>query len=356
MTSLTLDDPSVRTAVDPADMLGTVLAFPSMLETARRIASETALPPPGRYRNVVVSGLGGSAIGGDLTRALLAGSMRVPMLVNREYGIPACVDEQTLFVASSYSGNTEETLAATRAAEEREAQIVAITSGGRLRELAAEGGYPAIVVPAGYQPRAALAFSLIPTIVLLTRLGLASVEPAAFEEAAEVARSIASRHGPDVPHAKNPAKQLAAALHGKIPVVYGSEGYRGAVAVRWKGQFNENAKAPAYANAFPELDHNEILTWGGKTGLTERLHAVILRDPLEPKAIASRVDLTKTVIAPAAAGITELWSEGSSDLAKLCSLVYLADFVSVYLAYLYGVDPSTIEAIDWLKAQLAGAG
>jgi glucose/mannose-6-phosphate isomerase len=348
-----LDDASAFTALDPSGMLRTVLSFPDMLETARRIAGDAHLLPVQTFKNVVVSGLGGSAIGGDLARALLAGSLRIPMAVNRDYGIPAFVGEGTLFIASSYSGNTEETLAATHEAQERGATIVAITSGGRLREIAHEGGHPTILVPGGYQPRAALAFSLVPVLVILTRLGAIALEDAVFDEAVDVARSISARHGPDVPTEKNPAKQLAARLSGKLPVIYGSEGYRGIVALRWKGQINENAKAPAAANVFPELDHNEILSWSGPESLLAGMHVVVLRDPRESRAIATRVDLTKSVIAKHAAGISEIWSEGSSDLAKLCSLVYMADFVSVYLAYLYGVDPSTIDAIDFLKNELA---
>jgi glucose/mannose-6-phosphate isomerase len=353
MTVLNLDDTGALGALDPSGMLRTVMAFPDMLDTARRIALDAHLMPAAAYRNVVVSGLGGSAIGGDLARALLAGSMAVPMTVNRDYGIPAFVDEGTLFIASSYSGNTEETLAATTAAQERGATIVAITSGGRLRELAHEGGHPTVLVPGGHQPRAALAFSLIPALVVLTRLGLVALDERAFDEAVDVARSIASRHGPDVPTGRNPAKQLAERIRGKFPVVYGSEGYRGVVATRWRGQINENAKAPAAANVFPELDHNEILSWSGPAELVSQLFVIILRDPKESKAIAARVELTKSVIAKQAAGIVDIWCEGSSDLAKMCSLIYVADFVSVYLAYLYGVDPSTIVAIDWLKGELA---
>lgn len=348
-----LDDSGAFPALDPGGMLKTVLSFPDMLETARRIALDAHLLPPEAYRNVVVSGLGGSAIGGDLARALLAGSLRIPMVVNRDYSIPAFVGEGSLFIASSYSGNTEETLAATGEAQERGATIVAITSGGRLRELAHEGGYPTVLVPGGYQPRAALAFSLIPVLVILMRLGVITMGDNAFDEAVEVARSLVGRHGPDVPAEKNPAKLLAQSLYGKLPVVYGSESYRGVIALRWKGQINENAKAPAAANVFPELNHNEILSWEGPQEQLAGFYVVLLRDPRESRAISMRVELTKTVIGKHAAGITELWCEGSSDLAKLCSLVYLADFVSVYLAYLYGVDPSSIDAIDFLKAELA---
>lgn len=348
-----LDDAGAFSGLDPSGMLRTVLSFPDMLETARRIALDAHLIPGEAPRNVVVSGLGGSAIGGDLARALLSGTLRVPMTVNRDYGIPAFVGEGTLFIASSYSGNTEETLAATHEAQERGATIIAITSGGRLREIAHEGGHSTIIVPGGYQPRAALAFSLIPVLVVLSRFGVVSLDENAYDEAVDVARSIAERHGPDVPAGKNAAKLLAQELHGRIPVVYGSEGYRGVIATRWKGQINENAKAPATAGVFPEINHNEILSWSGPPELLRDLFVVLLRDPKESKAIATRVELTKALIAKSAAGVAELWCEGSSDLAKMCSLVYLADFVSVYLAYLYGVDPSTIDAIDHLKAELA---
>jgi glucose/mannose-6-phosphate isomerase len=200
-----------------------------------------------------------------------------------------------------------------------------------------------------------LAFSFVPILVVLARLGLLSSDLIALDEAIEVTRSLATRLGPTVPAESNPAKQLAAQLRGRIPVIYGSESYRGVVALRWKGQINENAKAPAAANVFPELDHNEVLSWGGASGKTSDLYVVVLRDPRESKAIASRVDLTKTLIAKSAAGVTEVWSEGSSDVARLCSLVYVADFVSVYLAYLYRTDPTPIEAIDWLKSELARA-
>jgi glucose/mannose-6-phosphate isomerase len=259
--------------------------------------------------------------------------------------------------AASNSGNTEETLAAYAAALKARASIVAFTTGGKLGQLAREDGVPVVTFPGGLQPRAALGYSFIPLVVVSALLGLI---PAPLlkdiDEASAVLRAVRNECGPHVPLEQNPAKRLAAAWKNKLPVIYGSQGERGVVAYRWKTQIEENAKAFAVSNVFPELNHNETVGWSGEHGQAdvERNFAVtILRDDREPLHIRRRVELTKEIIARTASSLDEVWARGESSLARMLSLVYTGDWASYYLAIAYGENPTPVRVIDWLKSELA---
>jgi glucose/mannose-6-phosphate isomerase len=348
-------------AHDPQDMMGAILSLPEQCERARQIALDADLGAvAGReFNNIVVAGLGGSAIGGDFLRALYAPYLKCPVEVVRDYHLPAYVGEQTLFFAASNSGNTEETLSAYAAARASRAAIVAFTTGGELLKRARQDGVPAIVVPGGLQPRAALGFSFVPLIVAAAKLGaMPTVLLDDLDEAAAALRGVRDRCSPDAPDRDNEARKLAAGWVGRIPVIYGSQGERGVVAYRWKTQINENAKAYAIANVFPELNHNETVGWSGSMGQgnpESNLAVTILRDDREPPHIQMRVRLTEEIIAKHAARIDEVWARGQSALARMLSLSYTGDFASCYLAYAYGEDPTPVRVIDWLKSELAKA-
>lgn len=357
----TLTDPERFTTLDPHDMLGLVRAFPQQCRQAVAIGRQSwqGVAPRGAIRQVVVSGVGGSAIGGDLARCLMDEYGAVPLIVNRDYTLPQFVGPETLLVAVSYSGDTEETLAATAAAKKAGAQLAAITSGGKLRTLAEADGIPLALVPGGQPPRSATGYLFFPLIACLARFGLLTRDLTAdVEETLARLETLAAAWGPDVPTTQNPAKQLAVALHGRLPVLYGSQGYRGAVAYRWKSQINENAKEAAFANVLPEQNHNEILAWTLAQRQAQTWAVVFLRDPRETSEaprIARRVEVTRALIADAA-DVQEAWAEGDSLLARMFHLLYLGDFASVYLAYLNGVCPTDIGAINHLKAELAKSG
>ncbi len=353
-----LHDPQRRADLDPLDMMGLVLKFPQQCREG--IAIGSLLPSDGsvrpEIRNVVFTGLGGSAIGADFARSLMEDYGSVPMQVNRDYTLPAYVGRHTLVVAGSYSGNTEETLAAYAAAKEAGAQCAVVTSGGTILKLAEAAGDPVALVPGGQPPRSATGYMLFPMVALLAQRNLFRHDLTPdLEEMVTLLDAQAAALGPDVPTAQNPAKQLALALHGKIPVVYGSQGYRGAVAVRWKGQFNENAKLAAFANVLPEQNHNEILAWTLATRQAQNWSVIFLRDrkeAAEMPRIAHRVEVTKQVIGEAAT-IHEVWADGESLLARMLTLAHYADYVTVYLAMLNEICPTDIAGIDYLKSEMA---
>lgn len=357
-TQATLDATSFN-SIDPQDMLGAILGLPEQVDNAKRIAlgASFAALDGKKFSSLVIAGLGGSAIGGDFLRAGYETTLSLPVTVVRDYHLPGYVNDGTLVFATSNSGDTEETLACYEAARKAKAGIVAFSTGGKLARIAQADGVPCVTFPGGLQPRAALGYSFIPLIVASARLGLLpEVLLDEVDEASAVLREVRNECNPDAPFQKNPAKTLASAWLGKLPVIYGSQGERGVAAYRWKTQINENAKAYAVSNVFPELNHNETVGWSGthgQGGVEKNLAVTILRDDREPTKIRRRVDLTKEIISKAAASINDVWAQGESTLSRMLSLVYVGDFASFYLAIAYGEDPTPVRVIDRLKAELA---
>jgi glucose/mannose-6-phosphate isomerase len=326
---------------DPSRMLDLVERLPRM------VADAWALPvdPPAQAMqptSVVTLGLGGSGIGGDLLRTLLAGEAPFPVIGVKDYHVPAFVGPGALVLACSYSGATEETLAAYDEAGTAGATCAVITSGGELLERARRRGDPAVVVPSGLPPRAALAYLFIPMLTILLRMGaLRSFEGEVLE---------ASRLNPDRYRGK--AEGLAGRLAGRIPVVYSASPFLEPVAQRWKDQFNENAKTFAVWNTFPELNHNETVGWGVDGALARLIHVIILHDHAQSARLSQRVTITKEIAFHRAGGMDEFTSEGESKLPRLLSLILLGDLVSWHLAIKRDVDPTPVRVIDELKRRL----
>lgn len=349
----TLDQGGLLTQLDPHGMMALTLDFPAQCERAMQIASDAPLPSlPRAPRQVIVCGMGGSAIGGDYLRALFEEYGELPVQVIRDYHLPHSVDAQTLVFAVSYSGNTEETLSCYLQARERGAMILAVSSGGELQQRAHADGVPHIQVPGGQPPRTALGYLFIPLMRLAERLGLLPDLSQPYTQM--LTRLVQTRAAlqMEVPFERNPAKQLAQALHGRIPLIYGSGGARATVAMRWKGQINENAKQHAFAYTFPELNHNEILGWVKASEQASNWSVVVLRDPDESAKIRTRIEVTRRLVGECATW-HELTAEGTSQLERLMHLTYFGDFVSIYLAFLNHVDPENIDYINILKAELA---
>jgi len=338
---------------DSSGMLAALERLPVQCGSAcRDLAGSIVLPDIQAVSNIVITGLGGSAIGGDLLRVYTADKIPVPVTVNRDYTLPGFVGPDTLVLAVSYSGNTEETLSAYEEARRRGASIVAITTGGRLGELAREHGFPVIGVPAGIMPRSAIGYLFIPALMILHRLGLLSDPAGDIMRMAGHIEEVRERLGPAIPEEKNLAKQIALKLYNKIPVIWGAAGATEAVAQRWKGQINENAKAPAYWNVFPELNHNEIVGFQFPAEILKKIHVIMLRDGQDHPRVQKRIEITKRIISGAVDGYTEVWATGDNLLARLFSLIYTGDYASLYLAALYGADPGPVRVIDYLKKEL----
>jgi glucose/mannose-6-phosphate isomerase len=341
-------------ALDPARMFDAVRAFPEHFrEGWRRAADFRAEHRAAELTEVVIVGMGGSAIGGDLVRTYCRDSSPVPVSVVRDYTLPASVGKGALVIASSYSGGTEETLAAFEEAARRGASLYVVTSGGELKRRAERDGLPHVVIPGGLQPRAALGYSLGALLRMATKLGLCDVSDAEYTEAVDVVEAGAEAYADTD---ANEALDLARALEGKVPIVYTGPGLMQAVGVRWANQIHENAKQLAFGNAFAELNHNEIMGWEAAPGAVRaRLHVVVLRDPGDHARIQKRIDVTRGLLEDEAAGWTELEARGEGRLARMLSLIQLGDFTSYYLALLVGVDPTPVETIQELKRTLAEA-
>ena len=337
---------------DPKGMRGLILNFPEQVDEAAAIGEAARIKLNVKnIEHIVVSGLGGSAIGGDLIRAYFADKCEVPVIVNRHYYFPDYVGKNSLVIISSYSGNTEETTASYKDAIKRKAKIFCITSGGEVERMAKKYKHPYIKIPGGFPPRAALGYSFFPTLIALSKLGFIKNQKKEIKETLALLKELSSQYSnhnaPD-----NRALNLAKRLHGKLPLIYSGADKFDTVNTRWRGQITENAKTLAFGHVFPELNHNEIVGWEVLKDIMKNIHVVILRDKEDYKRIQLRMDVTKGIIGDLADGITEVYSEGKSLLARMFSLLYLADWLSFYLAMLNGVDPSPVKKIDFLKEEL----
>ncbi|MES1227074.1 MAG: bifunctional phosphoglucose/phosphomannose isomerase [Armatimonadota bacterium] len=331
---------------DKTDFLKLVLDFPEQVERALGIARLAPLPEwKATPDNLLLIGMGGSAAGGGFLQALFNAQGKVPFEVSRTYTLPSWVGPGTLVLACSYSGNTEETLASYDEAKRRGANIIAVSSGGELALRCRADGFPLVLVPGGQPPRTALGYMLVPGVVACQRLGL--LPDLDWQELIDQLKEVRATNQPSTESSL--AKALAATLEGKVPVVYGQSHWTEAVAVRWRGQINENSKAMCLTHVFPELCHNEILGWEGSAS-QGRWHVVLFTGGDESDQMKKRVAETLNLTG---VEYTELVACGGSLLSRMLGLAYTGDFVSLYLAELTGQDPAQMKAIDELKARLA---
>lgn len=321
----------------------------STLSEQYRWAAQLAVSPVPGAGGAVICGMGGSGISGDLAAAAEPEAF---IAVSKAYSLPGwAADVRPLVIPVSYSGNTEETLSATRQALDRGLPVAAVSGGGVLADLAAEHAFPLVRLPLGLQPRAALGYLTGAVLRVLEGAGLVPEQSAALTEAAGIIDELLGKERDGAGWGL--AEDLAEGLAGRISLIYGSEGLVGPAAQRWKTQINENGKRPAFWATLSELDHNEIVGWPALASLTRRaLGIVLLRDRDEHPQIERRFALTSGLISPSVPIIGEVWSQGESRLARLASLSLIGDLVSVFLAEQEGVDPVEVEVIEKLKILL----
>jgi len=333
-------------------MLGHLHKFPEQCQKAWEKVLKFEFPHlHTKISNVVIVGMGGSAIGGDIVRRLALAESKSPVRVHRDYGLPAFVDKSTLVIASSYSGNTEETLSAFTESLRTPARKLVITSGGKLKHLAENEGIPVFVVDYQAPPRAAFPHSFVPLVGIFQKLGLLGDKSADLQEALVILNKLSTDFIETRPLASNPAKQLAAKLWGHVAVIYGTE-ILSEVARRWKTQFNENSKAWAFFESFPELNHNAVAGYEFPPEAKERLFVILLHSTsLRPQNLL-RYEATAKLLAKAGIAYEIAEARGESALAQVMSLVLLGDYSSFYLAMLNEVDPTSIDAINFIKQYL----
>lgn len=348
------DAPLTREAIDAVDaakQVDDILALPEHLRDALWRVESAKLESHDAPGGLIVAGMGGSAIGGALARAVLGDRASRPIVVMRDYGVPAWTTPDATVLCASYSGNTEETLAAFEAAGALGARRVVATTGGKLAAAARAEDVPVVPLPGAFQPRAAVGYALVIALEVAALCGAAESLHSEIDVAAAHTEALAAEWGPDGAEDALP-KQLARGLHGTVPQIAGA-GLTAPIAYRWKTQMNENAKIPAFSAELPELDHNELVGWTGAAELG-RFSAVFLDDSdLHPR-VRQRIELTRGLMGPAAAGSFRVESRGETRLERLVSLVLLGDLTSLYLAVLRGIDPTPVEAIEQLKRALNG--
>ena len=320
-------------AIDNSNMLKVIEDFPHQCKTALDMAKGMSVS--GKIDKIVVAGMGGSAIGGDLLKSYMH-NLKIPVFVVRDYKVPDFVDENTLFFAVSYSGNTEETLSAFEDASRKKAKIVAVTSGGELAFKAKK----VIKVPSGLQPRSALGYLFFPVLGVLSNSNIVDVKDTEIKEMLDVLSSKEDF--------KNIGQKIANKIQNKTPLVY-SSGMFEAVAYRWKTQFNENSKAPAFHHSFSELNHNEIV--GYQNMNKSNFITIFIRDKDDDERIKKRMEITKEIIS-SRVEVEEVFTKGDFLLSRLFSGIYYGDFASYYLALENKVDPSPVNVIENLKKKL----
>ena len=356
MVGSTIDTTVIETverirAADPGNMLDRIKDLSKQVRDAWGIGSRAPIPPAySDVRNIVVAGMGGSAIGGDLAAALLADDLKIPMSIHRDYGIPAYVGRDTLFIASSYSGNTEETLSAFEDARKRGAKVLVLTTGGRLAEQGRASSFPVVTFSYKAQPRAALGYSLGLVLGCLVRLGFVRDLATDIEAAlADLGRLDERVHEGA---RTNDAKKMATELYGRIPFAYGA-GVMGVMARRVKGQWNENAKNWSAFDVMSELNHNAVVGFPHPPVARDALTVLFLRSDRDNPRHKIRFDVTAELLDRAAVPHRTLSFSGQSMLSEVLQMVMFTDYVSFYLALLNGADPSEVRSIDHLKDRLS---
>jgi len=342
------------TMVDKAHMLDGLARFPEQIKEALTIAEAVQRFNFLKIDNVVVAGMGGSAISGDIMLSLFRDKLDVPLVVNREYDLPKWVNKDTLVICISYSGNTDETLSSFKIASQKKCKILCISTGGKLQDLAEKRGIPFIKIPAGIQPRAATAYLLFPSIIFLKKIGLLKTAiETDIEETIAVTTDFVTLNKKEVPEENNLAKQLAKKIFNTIPQIYGWGVYT-PIAIRWRHQLNENSKIIARSDIVPECNHNDIVGWSGNPDISKQFSCILFRDKDEETIdMKTRLNFMRDLFHNTAGNVIEVSPKGKSQLAKMMYLMCLGDFTSCYLAVLRGINPSPVNIITELKKRLA---
>ena len=350
-----LDDSSKLTALDPLDMLGKVESLPQMFQEGYRLGSTNTIPAAtikSAKDGLVICGMGGSAVSGDILKNYLWESFDRSILVVRNYALPKSVTGKALVIALSYSGDTEETNAAVKDALKRGCPVIAVTSGGKLALLSEKEKFPSILIPAGLPPRSALGYLLGALLGVVEQVFKIEAIGKDVQETLKELGKIKIENQREVNQRINPAKKLAAKIFDKLPVIFGSDGLNDSAGYRWKTQLNENSKITALSVNFPELNHNEIVNLSVLKRAEHNLCLVLFRDDKDSERNKKRIEITKSLIGIQLGGVNEIIAKGESKLSRLLSLIYFGDFVSVYAAYLRGFDPTPVDVITKLKKEL----
>jgi glucose/mannose-6-phosphate isomerase len=348
-----LESPETYRLLDPSGMLRHLQQFPEQCQRAWHNAKDFGNPKDYlKVDKVVVAGMGGSAIGGDFIRRLAMLENTLPVWVHRDYGLPPYVDRNTLLIFSSYSGNTEETLSCFSESLRTQARKIVLTTGGKLKALAEKERIPVLTIDYEAPPRAAFSHSFVSLLGIFHRQRFLQDKSADMQESLAVMKRIEDSVSERTPLDANPAKQLAADLYGRLAVIYGA-GLLSDVALRWKTQVNENSKAWAFHEVFPELNHNAVVGYPFPDEQRHKVMVVLLHSASLHPRISTRYHVTGEILTKTGIKHKRIEATGRSPLAQMLGLVLLGDYVSYYLAMLNRTDPMPVPVIDTLKSCLA---
>jgi glucose/mannose-6-phosphate isomerase len=340
--------------VDLNNMRQLIIDFPSQCLEAERIGLKCKIPnryinKP--YKNIIFAGMGGSAIGADLIRSYLKFTTQIPLYVNRSYLLPKFASNDSLVFVCSYSGNTEETLSCFNLARKKRANIICLSSNGKLEKLSEKNNYLFVKIPKTYPPRCALGYSVFPLLMILKKLKLADIKNSEINKTLSLLKRISNELKPS--NKSNLATKTASKLFGKFVVIYGSSSTTEIPALRFRGQLAENSKTLSSHHIFPEMNHNEIVGWEYPKKVLKDFVVVILRSSKDHKRVKKRIEISKKIIKKAGVPIIEIEARGLDLLSQIFSLIYTCDWISFYLAIFNGVNPTPVERVEFLKKELA---
>lgn len=351
---MNLDDLERFRQIDADDMLSHIQGLPQQLQDAWHLGLKQPLPVVDQLQSIVIAGMGGSAIGADLLAAYVAPLCSVPVVVHRDYDLPAWASgPRTLVICSSHSGNTEETLSSFEVAKKKGCAILTLSTGGKLAEAARSAGLKPWIFEHHGMPRAAVGFSFGLLLALFSRLGLIPDASQELAEALQVMRQLQTSLDPEVMVVNNPAKRMAGQLVGRYVTIFGS-GYLAPVSRRWKGQINEVAKAWGQFDFLPEGDHNTMAGLVYPAELLPKMMALFLRAPSDHPRNHLRANLTRNIFMQEGINTDFVDARGVSALAHIWSLLLFGDYTSYYLAMAYGVDPTPIDVLEGFKKAMLG--
>ena len=341
----------INTELDRSDMRGAITSFSKQISTSFSIMKDWTFS--NEYidiQEILVLGMGGSAIGGDVARVIAQNSCPVPIIVNRSYNIPEWVDSNTLVLASSYSGKTEETLSAFAQCREKNSPIIVLSSGGKISNLADEYGLEKIIVPSGFQPRAALGFSFSLILLLLHRLKFIRDEVITLVENSIKPIKLLST---ELEKADNSSLSIAEQIQTTCPIIYGSEDLTWVAALRLRGQLAENAKMLSFHHHFPEQNHNEIEGWTVNPDIMNRFSIIWMKDEEDHRGTQARMDISSSLLKSCAGTQLIITQQGANRVERLLKLIHYTDWISYYAALLNNVDPTPVNRIQELKSKIA---
>jgi len=353
MMTVDLDNPQSYKKPGVEEILGHLRQFPGQCRRAWEQALRLDLPQDYReIDKVIILGIGGSAIGGEIASRLVLEEKKIPVWVHRDYDLPVTTDGRTLVIASSYSGNTEETLSGFIQSLETPAKKMVITTGGRLKQMAEENNIPGFIIEYEAPPRMAFPHSFVSLVGIFQKMGLLADKTADIEEMLGILKKLQGDCAETAPLASNQAKQMATRLREHIAVIYGG-GILSAVARRWKAQLNENGKSWAFFELYPELNHNAVVGYVFPSEIKKKMFVVLLRSTLLHPRVLWHYEATTRLLAKEEIKHESIDAVGESALAQMMSLVLLGDYLTCYLAVLNEANPATLDAVDFVKSYLA---